>query len=234
MSASSQSSRSTGPDPPRRSTGWRSHSGRQTSRRGRGDRGSLPADVLVVAPHIGGAGTLRPHSRPPRRQCAAQPTTEQEIHTDRGRLAPGRLRLPGPEVRKGAVGTDWKYAERPNATARLCGTVRHDTKEPAMTSHVSGTRSGATARSSERTGIGSGWVVFAAVPSRRGSDFGRHGPQADDDRRCVVGVAGREEVGQRASVRASGAASPWRMRESVSPAGPVSMSSCRRSIRPSM
>lgn len=32
-----------------------------------------------------------------------------------------------------------------------------------MTSHVSGTRSGATARSSERTGIGSGWVVFAAV-----------------------------------------------------------------------
>ncbi|WP_435799835.1 DUF7144 family membrane protein [Streptomyces canus] len=32
-----------------------------------------------------------------------------------------------------------------------------------MTSHGSGASSGAAARSSERTGIGSGWLVFAAV-----------------------------------------------------------------------
>lgn len=32
-----------------------------------------------------------------------------------------------------------------------------------MTSHVSGARSGATVRSSERTGLGSGWLVFAGV-----------------------------------------------------------------------
>ncbi len=32
-----------------------------------------------------------------------------------------------------------------------------------MTSHVSGARSGAAAQSSAKTGIGSGWLVFAAV-----------------------------------------------------------------------
>jgi hypothetical protein len=32
-----------------------------------------------------------------------------------------------------------------------------------MTSHVSGAHSGAAVRTSERTGLGSGWLVFAAV-----------------------------------------------------------------------
>ncbi|MFI2345706.1 hypothetical protein ACH492_01305 [Streptomyces sp. NPDC019443] len=32
-----------------------------------------------------------------------------------------------------------------------------------MTSHVSGTHTGAAARSSEKSGLGSGWLVFAAV-----------------------------------------------------------------------
>lgn len=46
--------------------------------------------------------------------------------------------------------------------------------------------------------------------------------------------AGGRRSARRASARASGSASPWRARESARRPRPVSMSSCRRSMRPSV